>query len=137
MPELLEPLSLEKPVRRRAPWRQRLVETERGIARGFRGDSSLFFYGFVDCAVLAVGGVLDLTLWQWLIVGLSVTMVIAAELMRQALQCCIAELREMRPAGHWDRALHLATASVSVAFTGGSLVVALVYWQRIREMFAG
>ncbi|MBI1344668.1 hypothetical protein GC163_00115 [bacterium] len=136
MPELLEPLSCEKSDRRRAPWRQRLVETERGLTRGFRSDGSLYFYVFVDCAVLLVGGVLDLNLWQWFIVGLAVTMVITAELFQQALRTCIAELRELQPAGHWDRALHLATAAVSVAFAGGSVVVALVYWQRIRELFS-
>ena len=32
---------------RRAAWRQRLVEAERGITHGFRGDSTLFGYLFV------------------------------------------------------------------------------------------
>ncbi|HUQ68973.1 MAG TPA: diacylglycerol kinase [Planctomycetaceae bacterium] len=134
MPQLLEP-PLHSTKARRAPWRQRLVETERGLAQGFRGDSTLFFHLFVDCTLLAVGGVLDLSLGDWLLVGLALTVVLSAELMQQAVRVCIAELRSLRPEGQWDRALHLATAAVGVAFTGSAAVIGLIYWQRIRELY--
>ena len=136
MPDLLNVPGLFKAERRRAPWRQRLVDAERGLTQGIRGDGTLFFYLFVDSAVLAVGGVLNLSFLQWLIVGLTVTFVLALELMQQALRVFVAEMRRISPEGKWDRVQHLATASVVLAFLGGSTVVALVYWQRIAEMFA-
>lgn len=133
MPHLLEPPRFVKG--RRAPWRQRLVEAERGIAQGFRGDSTLFVYLFVDCTLLAVGGVLDLTRNDWLLVGLAVAVVLAAELMQQAMRVVIGQLRAIRPDGDWDRALHLAMASVGVAFAGSAIVIGLIYWQRMRELY--
>lgn len=137
MANLLESAVLQKqPSRRRAPWRQRLVETERGITQGFRGDSTLFFYLFVNSALLAIGGVLDLSLFDWLFVGLAVTLVLATELLQQALRSCVDQVRVIRPEGDWDRILHLATAAVGVAFTGGSIVVAIIYGMRIREMLS-
>jgi len=135
MPYLLDPPPVT--VSRRPPWRQRLVETERGLAQGMRGDSTLFFYLFVDCLLLAVGGVLDLTRGEWLLVGLAVTMVLAAELMQQAIRLCIGQLRQIRPHRDWDRALHLATASVGIAFTGSAVVIGMIYWQRVREQYGG
>lgn len=135
MPDLLNLPTEVHPERRRPPWRQRLVETERGLAQGLRGDSTLYFYLFVDCVLLAIGGVLDLPLWQWLIVGLAVTVVITTELMQQAIRALAAELSQQRPGGKWNRVLHLATAAVGVAFAGASVVVGLVYWQRIRELY--
>lgn len=122
--------------RRRAPWRQRLVDAERGLSVGLRSDSTLYFYLFVNCILLAVGGVLDLSFLQWLIVGLAVAFVIAAELMQQALRALICELRDSVPSADWERPLHLATASVALAFAGSALVIVLIYWQRVSQMFA-
>ncbi len=136
MSNLLEPAVLQKSSRRRAPWRQRLVETERGITSGFRGDSTLFFYLFVDSALLAVGGVLDLSYFDWLFVALAVTLVLAAELLQQALRACVDEVRKLQPEGDWNRVLHLATAAVGVAFAGGALVIALIYGRRIHDMLS-
>jgi diacylglycerol kinase len=135
MPYLLDPPPVTRT--RRPPWRQRLVETERGLAQGLRGDSTLFFYLFVDCTLLAVGGVLDLSRNDWLLVGLALTMVLAAELMQQAIRVCIGQLRQLRPHGDWNRALYLATASVGIAFAGSAVVIGLIYWQRVRDLYGG
>ncbi len=132
---MLESSLLDKPLRRRAPWRQRLVEAERGFVQGIRGDGTLFFYLFVDSAVLAVGCVLHLGFYQWLVVGLTVTMVLSLELMHQALKLLVETLRATNPDKAWDDVLHLATAAVVLAFLGGSTIVTCVYFQRIREMF--
>lgn len=129
VPELL------KQARRRSPWRQRLVDAERGLALGIRGDGTLFIYLFIDCAVVAVGCVLGLSTLQWLLVGFAVTLVLSLELMQQALRLLVAELQTVAPQAKWDRALNMATASVVLAFTGASIIVACVYWQRIQEMF--
>lgn len=136
MPHLLEPPPFLKSPRRRAPWRQRLIDAERGFTLGLRGDGTLFFYMFLNCAVLAIGGVLDLSFVQWLLVGLTVTMVLSLELMQQAVRLFVEEVRPLKPNGHWDQILHLATAAVVLGLIGGSVIVSMVYYHCIRDMFA-
>lgn len=124
-------------VRRRSPWRQQLVETERGLSQGMRNDSTFFVYLFVDCLIVAVGAVLGLSGWQWIVVGLVTTLVLTAELFRQALRAMIAELIELRPQGRWPHVLHLATAAVSIALLGGMCIIVAMYWERVRELYGG
>jgi diacylglycerol kinase len=135
MPTTLEPQPLIKPVRRRAEWRQKLVDAERGLTSGFRADSNWFVYLFVYIALLAIGGVLDLQYYDWLLVGLSVTIVLTAELMQQALRAAMVELSRLQPTFAPEKAIHLATAAVYMAFLGSSLVIALIYARRIDQLF--
>jgi hypothetical protein len=120
---------------RRAAWRQRLVEAERGISRGLRGDGTLYVYLFFNCLAIAIGVVLRLSTWQWIVVGLVVTLVLSAELMCQALRVLTAELQRTVPECRLTPVLHLATAAVTAALLGGSAVVAAIFWQRIRDLY--
>jgi diacylglycerol kinase len=119
---------------RRPPWRQRLVETERGLSSGLRADSSFYVYLFLDCTLVAMGSVLGLAAWQWMIVGLVFTGVLAAELFRQSLRVLIQTLpAESGPAG--TTVLNLATAAVSVTLLGGGGVVCALFWQRLQDLY--
>ncbi len=120
---------------RRAPWRQRLVEAERGLLRGLRGDGTLFVYLFFDCLLVAVGVIFRLSSSQWITVGMVITLVMTAELLCQALRALIRELKITHPSGRWDPILQMATAAVTVALIGGSCLIAAVYWQRIRDLY--
>ncbi len=120
---------------RRAPWRQRLVEAERGFSCGLRGDCTLYVYLFFDCLLVAVGVIFRLSSWQWIIVGMVITLVLTAELLCQALRALISELKTTHPTGRWDPILQLATAAVTVALIGGSCLIAAIYWQRIRDLY--
>lgn len=120
---------------RRAPWRQRLIEAERGLSHGLRGDCTLFVYLFLDCLLIAVGVIFRLSSAQWIVVGTVLTLVLTAELLSQALRALISELKVTHPTGRWDPILHMATAAVTVAIIGGSCLVAAVYWQRIRDLY--
>lgn len=126
---------VEERTPRRAPWRQRLVEAERGLSWGLRGDGTLYVYLFVDCLTMAMGVVLRLSTWQWIIVGLVVTLVLVAELLCQALRYLTAELQRTVPELRLAPVLHLATAAVTSALLGGSAVVAAIFWQRIRDLY--
>lgn len=120
---------------RRAPWRQRLVEAERGLSCGLRGDCTLYVYLFFDCLLVAVGVIFRLSSWQWIIVGMVITLVLTAELLCQALRALISELKTTHPTGRWDPILQLATAAVTVALIGGSCLISAIYWQRIRDLY--
>ncbi len=133
MPTLLE---APKPIRRRAPWRQRLVDAERGFTTGFRADSTWFVYLFVNVLLLAIGGVLDLGFYDWLFVGLAMTMVLSAELMQQALRALAQALEAEFPGLDTERMHHLATAAVLLAVSGGGVIVLIIYALRISALFA-
>lgn len=132
----VSPTVVEAPrTSRRAPWRQRLVEAERGLSCGLRGDCTLYVYLFLDCLLIAVGVIFRLSSSQWIVIGTVITMVLTAELMCQALRTLISELKITHPHGRWDPILQMATAAVTVALIGGSCLIAAVYWQRIRDLY--
>lgn len=128
------PLTEPRPTSRRAPWRQRLVETERGLSLGLRADSSFYVYLFFDCLLVAMGCVLGLAGWQWMIVGLVFTSVLAAELFRQGLRVLVNALpADSSTVG--TTVLNLATAAVSVTLLGGGGVVCAIFWERLQELY--
>src|SRR5690606_28938022 len=79
---------------------------------------------------------LHLSFFQWVLVGLPAVLVLSLELMHQAIIRLVRELQILRPEGQWKKVEQLATAAVVLASLGGSVMVALIYWQRIREMFS-
>jgi len=120
--------------RRRAPWRQRLVEAERGITHGFRGDSTLFGYLFVGSVVAATGSVLELSLSQWTTLILAMTVVLSAELFQQALKAILLD-GETRLSPSFEKALKIGTAGVFIAIGGAVLVISLIFGSRVLLLF--
>lgn len=122
--------------RRRAAWRQKLVEAERGIARGVRNDSTFFFHAFVACMIVAAGFVLGLSLSQWTSVILAMTMVMSAEMFQQVLKSI------WRHVGHHfdepaEQSLRIGTAAVFICMLGSLLVIGMIFITRIWQLFAG
>ncbi len=121
--------------RHRPPWRQRLVETERGMALGLRSDATLFVHFFLLCVILATGVVLSLSLVEWSILVLAFTGVIAAEMFHQLLKTLWKHeghllSRETR------EALRIGTAAVAVTMMGALTVTGLLFARHIQLMFA-
>ncbi|MEX0718185.1 MAG: diacylglycerol kinase [Planctomycetaceae bacterium] len=120
---------------KRSAWRQRLVDAERGMTLGVRGDSTFFVHFFAASVVIAGGFVLALSLIEWVLVVLALTLVLAAEMFKQVLNAV------WRSVGHHfqretHQALRIATAAVFVTIGGTSLVVALIFANAIRRMLA-
>lgn len=72
--------------KKRSPLRQQLVETERGVTLGFRADSTFFVHFFTGSIVVAVAFVLGLTMIQWTVLILSLTLVLASEMFLQVIK---------------------------------------------------
>ncbi|MBW3543417.1 MAG: diacylglycerol kinase [Planctomycetes bacterium] len=137
--ELQSPPSLEElssAHRRRAPWRRRLVEAERGITQGFRGDSTLFGHLFGGTLVLAMALVLGLSVLEWAVLVLALTVVLAAELFNKVLT--ILCRREILVG---DETLkHIAsigTAAVICTMSGSLVVVGLLFGRRLSILLGG
>lgn len=125
--------SRPSPAPRRPAWRRRLVEAERGIVQGVRGDSTLFVHFFGGSLVLAAGLVLHLALWQWTTVILALTLVLSAEIFCQVLKT-LSDPGDGPPADAAVKAQRLATAAVFVTLLGALLVLALIFGERLRHL---
>lgn len=116
---------------RRAPWRQKLVDAERGLTHSFRADSALYLHIFFDSLLLATGLVLGLSAVHWAVVGLGLTVMLSAELFHQALQTVAAQLS----AGVRKDVLVLSTAAKLLAVLGSTAAIGAVLLLRWRELF--
>ena len=125
---------IDRPGKRRAAWRQRLVDVERGMTHGVRADSSFFVFFFGGSIVVAGGFVLGLSLMQWTVIVLALTMVLSAEMFNQVVKALLHSIGHhfSRPA---QKALRIGTAAVFAAMTGAVLCIALIFGQRLMTMF--
>ncbi len=131
---IAEPASL--PRSSRPAWRQRLVDAERGVMQGIRGDSAFFVYFFLSSATIAGCVVLGISLIHWTIVILALTLVLSAEMFNQVLKALLTDFG--RPRDDSARAaLRMAVAAVFVAITGSVIVIGLTLGQSAVEMFSG
>ena len=125
--------------RRRPAWRERLVQAERGLVRGIRSDSAFFVHFFGIVIVVAAALVLGIGWMQWVAIAGCLTLVLTAEMFNQALKTLAQSGLEETggqelPAGT-QRALAIGTAAVLVACTGSIIVLTLVFWQRVDQLF--
>jgi len=120
---------------RRAAWRQRLVEAERGITQGVRNDSAFFVHFFLGSVVVAAGFVLGISLIEWTAVVISLTLVLSAEMFQQVLKSILSSVGH-----HFDepvrKSLRIGTAAVFVAMTGALIVIGLVFGHHLLMMFS-
>jgi diacylglycerol kinase len=118
--------------RRRAWWHQRLVEAEGGYRLGLRANSTLYVHLFAASILTVSGGVLGLSLLDWLLIGLCVAAVMAAELFNAAFHTLTTHLEPQAPLVA-RQAARLATAAtltiVLAAFATALTVLAKEVWR--------
>jgi diacylglycerol kinase len=122
--------------RRRPQWRQDLVEAERGLVRGVRSNSAFFVHFFGICIVIAAALVLGIGWMQWVAIAGCLTLVLTSQMFNQALKA-LAESRSGDSSPGVERALAIGTAAVLVACIGSTVVLTLVFWQRVEQLFEG
>lgn len=123
-----------EPTRRRPPWRQRLVEAERGITYGFRGDSVFFVHFFLGSLIVATAFVLEISMNEWATIIVALTMVLSAEMFNQVLNAIVENV------GHqlhkpMEKARRIGTAAVYLVMLGAAVTMALIFGPRLLEMF--
>lgn len=123
---------LRSPVakKERAPWRQRLVDTEKGFRVGIRADSTLFVYFFCSATVILTSFVLRLTGQEWAVLILALGGSLTAELLHQLLKQITLVLR-----GRFQEILLLGTAAVMVAHVTAAIVSGILLWHRISLLW--
>lgn len=125
----------EPPQRRRAAWRQTLVQAERGLVGGFRSGSALFVHFFGISIVIAAALVLGIEWTHWIGIAGCLTLVLTAEMFNQALKA-LASAGDRQSTPDVQRALAIGTAAVIVSCTGSTIILTLIFWQRFQQLFA-
>lgn len=112
------------------------MRVERGLVRGIRSDSAFFVHFFGISIVIAASLVLGIGWMQWTAIVGCLTVVLTAQMFNQALKS-LSYTADETPAPHVERALAIGTAAVLVSCTGSTAILTIIFWQRIRELFAG
>lgn len=129
------PTLADDPERRRSPFRNRLIEAERGISQGLRDDSVFFVHFFLLSLVIASGLALGIGPHQWGIITLAVTVVLAAEMFNKALRAICEDIGHHFPESAAE-AMRIATAGVFITIIGASSSVIGIFAWRLWEMLA-
>jgi diacylglycerol kinase len=133
-PAASEPLvtaSSERPA-----WRRWLIDVERGLTLGVRGDSIFFVYFFLTSATIAASLVLRISLLQWTVVILALTVVLSAEMFNQSVKSLFLSLG--RPLDEPAKAaLRIGSAAVFVTIVGSIVTIGLILGKAALEMFRG
>jgi diacylglycerol kinase len=122
--------------RHRPGWKQRMREVERGVTLGVRRDCTFFVHFFVSSVVIAAGLVLGLSLLQWGMLVLSLTIVLTAEMFQQVLKTILESLGHHFPESA-RRAERIGGAGVFVAFVGTVITLGVIFTERLIALFGG
>jgi hypothetical protein len=132
-------------VPRRSVWRQELVETERGLVLGFRRDSAIVGHLFLGSLVIVGGLLFDFRPYDWALVVICLTFLLACEMFRQAvgLLCDRTPFPEVNPdqpppAGvtPLQEIAGMLRGAMTLATVGACGTLGIVFWQRLAQMFA-
>jgi diacylglycerol kinase len=123
-----------RPARRRAAWRQWLVEAERGITAGFRSDSVFFVHLFAGSLAVAAAAMLGLSATQWSILVLALSGTISAELFHQVLKQLNDLVGDTNPKSA-SAIRRLGAAAGAAATLGSAASIAVILGSRIWSLF--
>jgi diacylglycerol kinase len=121
-----------KPYRERS-WPEKFRDALRGLKEGVRGQSSFFVHLFAAAAVITTAAVLKMSLVEWCLLLLCITIVLAAEMFNSALES-LARAVTQRLDPHVGRALNIGSAAVLIAATGAAIVGAVIFGNWLRKL---
>lgn len=114
-------------------WRQKFRHAFRGFKRGVRGQSSFFVHFFVAAAVIAAGVAFSVSLLQWCVLTLCITIVLAAEMFNSALEHLARAITEEYDS-NVGAALDIGSAAVLISALGAAIVGASIFISRLLEL---
>lgn len=117
----------------RPAWRRWLIDVERGLSQSFRGESTLFGYCFVATVVLTMGVVLGMSVMQWAVIALALSVAASAEMFQMVLRAIWRDL-DSGLSKETRKALQIGSAAVVVTRTGAMAAVVLIYGAKIASV---
>jgi diacylglycerol kinase len=114
-------------------WVHKFRDAFRGLREGVRGQNSFFVHFFMTGAVVATAAVMRVTVVEWCILLLCVTIVLTAEMFNSALEAMAKAItKEIHP--HLKDALDIGSAAVLTASIGASIVGSLLFLNHLGRM---
>ena len=113
-------------------WRQKFADAFRGWALGVRDQRSFRVHFAFAALVLAAAAVLRLSLVEWCVLIVCISIVLAAEMFNTALEH-LAKAVDRTHNRHVGNALDIGSAAVLTAAVGASLVGAVLFIARLLQ----
>jgi diacylglycerol kinase len=114
-------------------WTIKFRDAFRGVKEGVRGQSSFFVHFFMCAAVTAAAAVMGMTLVEWCILILCMTVVLAAEMFNSAIEAMAKAItEEIHP--YLKNSLDIGSAAVLTASFGSAIVGIILFLNRLGVM---
>jgi diacylglycerol kinase len=123
----------DRPPRR--SWPQKFRDAFRGLWIGVRGQNSFAVHLPMAVLVIVAGFVLRVTLVEWCLLVLAVTVVLAAELFNSALES-LAKAIDVKHNLHLADGLDIGSGAVLAASFGAAVTGAIVLVYRFGALLA-
>lgn len=117
-------------------WPGRFHDAFRGTWRAFRDERSLHVHLAFAVAVIVAAAVLKVSIAEWSILLLCITIVLAAEMLNTALEH-LAKAIDRSENQHIGTALDIGSAAVLVAAIGAMVVGGIVFAARLAIWWNG
>lgn len=111
-------------------WLQKFRDAFRGIGLGVYRQSSFRVHFCLTFAVVLCGAIFRVSLWEWCVLLLCITVVLAAEMFNSALESMGKAITDERH-HHLGNALDIGSAAVLVASLGAALVGTIIFVNRL------
>ncbi|MBN2580244.1 MAG: diacylglycerol kinase [Pirellulales bacterium] len=116
-------------------WVNKFRNAFRGVKAGVRGQSSFFVHFFMTAAVIAAAVILDVSLTQWCLLLLCVTIVLTAEMFNSALESMAKAITgNLDP--HLENSLDIGSGAVLLASVGAAVVGSIIFLARLGVMLS-
>lgn len=114
-------------------WPEKFRDAFRGTWLGMRRQTSFRVHFSVAAAVIVCGLVFQVTLIEWCILLLCITIVLAAEMFNSALESIGKAITDEHHY-HLGNALDIGSAAVLVASLGASLVGSIIFLNHLGQV---
>jgi diacylglycerol kinase len=114
-------------------WSKKFRNALRGMKEGVRGQSSFFVHFFLTAVVVVAAVILQVSLTQWCILLLCITVVLAAEMFNSALES-MAKAITGQSDPHLGNSLDIGSGAVLLASLGAAIVGSIIFIARLGEM---
>ena len=116
-------------------WLNKFRNAFRGVKAGIRGQSSFFVHFFITAAVIVAAVILDVSLTQWCLLLLCITIVLTAEMFNSALES-MAKAITGQSDPHLGNSLDIGSGAVLLASAGAAIVGSIIFIARLGVMLS-
>jgi diacylglycerol kinase len=116
-------------------WLRKFRDALAGAWQGVRGQSSFYVHFAVAATVVVAAAVLCVSLVEWCLLALCITIVLAAEMFNSALES-LAKAIDAEHNLHLEAALNIGSAAVLLAAIGAAAVGLVIFLYRLSLLLS-